>query len=81
MNIQNRAGKFTLREDIVNNFPQDVMNIMSNCIITRCEFRWYSGHFEYEAVSPMFSEIESGQMMPEYEVIIAHDEVTFKLKE
>ena len=56
----NRFGRFVIKEqDFDTSRIAFVRAIMSNVIITRCEYIYYSMLFEYEGLSDMFDEIDT----------------------
>ena len=64
--MRNRVGKFNISEEIILHDPKEVMELMKNVIVTRCEFDWYKREFEYIGISMAFDEIKEGQKAKEY---------------
>lgn len=54
--ITRRIGKFRLSDDFVKRFPEDVMKIMAEVVVVRCEFVWADMTFYYIAFSRHFED-------------------------
>ena len=67
--ITRQIGKFRLSDDFVKRFPEDVMKIMAEVVVVRCEFMWSDMSFHYVAFSRHFE--DSYECEPfEYEAIM-----------
>lgn len=65
-----RLGRFRVSEHAVKNHPEDVMQIMRECLVIRCEMRYDTMTFDYAAISPRFDEVPEWQTPPEYEAMM-----------
>ena len=65
-----RLGRFRISEHAVKNHPEDVMKIMGECLVIRCEMRYDTMTFDYAAISPRFDEVPEWQTPPEYEAMM-----------
>jgi len=54
--ITRRLGKFEIIEEMIERWPDEVLRIMSRCIVTRAEFLFHKHTFEYIAYSRDFEE-------------------------
>ena len=64
-----RAGKFKIHIGLIrgeNNHK--LLRLFANTIIIRAEHKYFDGFIEYEALSPLFRQIEEGEVIPEYEI-------------
>lgn len=61
-----RLGRFQVSEHFVKTHPEEVMKVMAECLIVRCELRYETMTFDYVAISPHFKEIPEGSRVPEY---------------
>lgn len=70
IDISRRFGVFLITDILVRQQPKAVMKVMSQCIILRCEYLWDLAAFEYKAISPGFSVVPEGCLIPRYQWII-----------
>ena len=68
MSISRRIGRFYIDRKLVDDQPEMVMLIMAECIVVECKLQFVRNRFEYWAVSPVFDELEPGQIEPDYSV-------------
>lgn len=54
--ITRQIGKFRLSDHFVKNNPEDVMKIMAEIVVVRCEFMWSDMSFHYVAFSRHFED-------------------------
>lgn len=73
LDISKRFGIFLISNIMVRQNPREVLKVMSQCIIVRCEFLWMEDAFEYKALSSHFEEVEEGCLIPKYHWIITSD--------
>ncbi len=64
--LRKRMGRFRIAEEMLVNNVAAVQAIMGECIVTRCDHRWDTNIFEYDALSFQFREVPQGEMSPEY---------------
>ena len=64
-----RVGKFKIHIGLIrgeNNHK--LLRLFANTVIIRAEHNYLAGCIEYEALSPLFRQIEEGEVVPEYEI-------------
>jgi hypothetical protein len=79
--LTRRIGRFSISEDMLRDHPDAVLTIMAKCITLRCEHRYATGSFEYEAMSYEFDEINGYFMPPEYTAVVElvrHDDGSYE---
>jgi len=64
--IRKRRGRITISKALLKENPMVVMSMMSNCIVTKCEYLWSMDVFDYHAISPLFPECYEGAECPSY---------------
>lgn len=62
----NRIGKFEVSIELINQFPESLKTVMSECIVIGADMLNYYGKVVYTAVSARFDEIKEGDEIPEY---------------
>ena len=81
-----RMGTFKISMALIEENPKAIMQIMGRVIVVRAECM-YINIVKYVAISPEFDEIEEGDKVPEYDVIVTAkkkgnknivDKITFK---
>jgi hypothetical protein len=83
-NAKERIGRFRISDILIEKAPGEIMQLMSNMIITRAEHRFFSRQMEYEAFSPLFRENGVCENIPFYEIIATVDpdgNITFSANE
>lgn len=65
-----RLGRFRVSQELVMTHPDGVMKALAECLIVRCEMRYATMTFDYEAMSPHFAECHEWCVPPEYEAIM-----------
>lgn len=65
-----RLGRFQVSQELVKSHPVGVMKALAECLIVRCEMRYATMTFHYEAISPHFAECSEWCEPPEYEAIM-----------
>lgn len=65
-----RLGRFRVSQELVKSHPDGVMKALAECLIVRCEMRYSTMTFDYEAISPHFAECPDWCEPPEYEAIM-----------
>ena len=63
-----RRGRFRVSIHLINEQPDDVKKIMAHFIILRAECNFGFDALDYHALSDLFDEVESGYLLPEYEI-------------
>lgn len=58
--LSRRKGRFVISMDSLASHPDVVMEVMSQCIVTWAEMRYFDRCFHYEAISPQFDLVEEG---------------------
>lgn len=71
--LVNRYGRFSISLDLVHQDPYRIMAILSQCLVVRCELLYAGNRLEYIALSEAFSEVPTGMITPEYQVVISED--------
>lgn len=61
-----RIGRFSISEIMVKEHPEDVLKVLSQCLVVRCELKYDIMAFEYMALSPLFEETAFGLVAPDY---------------
>ena len=61
-----RLGRFEILQPTVMKYPELVVALLNNVLITRCEFMFHKLSFEYHGYSEMFEQIERGAAIPTY---------------
>lgn len=69
--MSSRIGRFALSQFIVDNDENAARVVMGKCVVVRCEMMYAHKTFEYVAISPQFDEVERGEIIPEYDVLIS----------
>ncbi len=64
--IEDKQGVFCLSSKDLKEDISLIQRIMSNIIVTRCEYYFSGEIFVYEAVSPMFDDVEPGMKPQAY---------------
>lgn len=64
--IAERMGRFVVPAKIIMDDPLAMLEIMSHCIIVRCEHLYVDDVLEYVALSPLFELRSFGQYIPYY---------------
>lgn len=67
---ENKIGTFTLQMDVLERYPEVVMQVMSKLIVVRAEFMFHSKEVEYMAYSNMFEHVTFGSKVPKYNLIV-----------
>lgn len=65
--LRHRRGCFWLSHDFVRENTRFWQLIMSNILITRCEYIFDLERFEYFALSPLFDKCDKLTDLPEYQ--------------
>lgn len=75
-----KRGSFKISLDMIEKQPELVMKIMGKCIVIDSQPLLYEDCIQYIAVSEEFKEIQPGEYIPAYQVIVNSDtkEVMFK---
>ena len=63
-----RIGNFVIDSYLVEHDPEVVLEIMSQCIIVRCEYKYSEGKFYYTAISNLFEEIPISNIPTDYDI-------------
>jgi hypothetical protein len=65
--IRLRRGKFAVKAEWLHRRSPFIQKIMSQMIVTRCEYLWSLQVFDYEAISPLFDLCPENQKSPDYQ--------------
>jgi len=68
---QRRLGRFVLYDEIDTYTDTDLQEIFSHFVILRAEHRPERRCFAYLAASPLFAQVPSGEVIPEYEIEVS----------
>jgi len=69
-NLINRRGKFSINRDLLRDSNnENLLKLFAHMIIVRAEYMFVKDTVEYEAMSPLFREIEIHESAPQYEII------------
>lgn len=63
---ERRLGRFNVPRIYIAKFPEDVMEVLSKCLIVRAETLYHADAIEYIAFSEMFEPCEDGCEPPMY---------------
>ena len=63
-----RIGNFVIDQYVVEKDPEAVLEIMGQCIIVRCEYKYGIGKFYYTAISNLFEDIPISNIPPDYDI-------------
>lgn len=66
--MEARFGKFEIDQGVLEDHPEIVRTIMSQCLVTRCEHDYAHKAFNYEAVVDAFEIVEPGAAIPTYDL-------------
>ena len=66
--LMKRRGRIRIPTEYVNEHPYLVMDILSKCIVVRCEHIYTENMLDYWAYSWLFDEVPQGEMIPGYEI-------------
>jgi hypothetical protein len=61
-----RIGRFFISQSIVEDYPEEVLKVLSQCLVVRCELKFEMLSFEYVALSHLFEESPNWLNAPEY---------------
>ena len=67
--VHQRIGVFRVAKFYVDEYPQCVALLLSNCVVVKCELLYASEAFVYTALSPLFDVVEPGKIPFYYAVI------------
>ncbi len=70
--LKQRRGRFCLKDDLIDRDISFIQKVMSQVIITRCEYIWLSHAFSYDAISPLFDLCPDKEIPPNY--VFSQDE-------
>ena len=75
-NFMRRRGRFTINEMDLKLAPYETYLALSEVMVTDCVYNWNEQKFDYWAISPHFSKVKEGQMVPRYRAIVncIHDD-------
>lgn len=70
--LKMKIGKFKIIEMLVRDSPELVFEVLADMkfVPTRVEHLWYPPVFLMEGISEKFEELEEGEKIPLYEIII-----------
>lgn len=68
--LVHRRGKFVISEVQLRRNATDFMKVMAECVVVRCELKFDTMSFEYDAISPHFEIVPEWQSAPEYGVVM-----------
>jgi hypothetical protein len=68
--LRQRKGKILIYGEIVDNKPEDVMEILSHIVVVRAEFEFLYGGVYYYGYSHLFDPIPEGEIAPEYDITL-----------
>jgi hypothetical protein len=68
-----RGGKFSLPHDAVVDDFDLARRILSDVVVLRCEYRFSTKEFEYEAYSEHFDELAPGEALPDYDIEVVYE--------
>ena len=77
---ENRCGRFSISEKILEEEPFLVMEVMGRCIVVEAQNRYYTQSIEYYAYSPEFEVAEHPAAPPVYSIICTRGEGGEKIK-
>jgi len=60
----NRIGKFSASFEIINQYPDNLRGVMSECIVIEANFFERYGMVVYTAISNRFEELLEGERIP-----------------
>ena len=66
--MKNRIGMFCLPMNLLREHPEVVADLTECMAIVRAEVLFQGDRIQYFALSPLFDEISSHMMAPEYEI-------------
>lgn len=70
-----RIGRFRIDERVISLTEKEIIKqILVNVFITRCEYFWHGGYFEYYAFSDLFDEAKEGEPVPQYQITIKEED-------
>jgi len=69
-NLLNCRGSFTISQHLIQKEPENVMKLLSQFLIIRCESLFDIQAFKYTAFSFLFDEIDNHFKSPNYEINI-----------
>jgi hypothetical protein len=68
----NRIGRFKVSKPFLDRW-MDVIHMMGNFVVVRADWRWDAEVVEYLAYSPLFDECPKECVAPEYNIIVAEE--------
>ena len=73
--MDRRVGRFVLQSSLLEVCPDVFKEILSTCIVVRCEQIDHMDVFEYIAICDEFQELGEGCAAPEYHVVLEQADV------
>jgi hypothetical protein len=67
---ENRAGKFRIRFEVLNNDPEIVAFVLSHVVVYHADEDFRSHMIEYHAYSSKFDKTDPDTTVPEYQVTV-----------
>jgi|GEM_PF-4723193 hypothetical protein len=76
--IRRRQGEFTIKRELIEQSPANIIRLLTGMLIVRAEYMWDSNSIKYTAMSMEFDSLEEGQVAPVYlcQVTMGGDEST-----
>lgn len=71
--LRMRKGRVFIDEDILRNYPEDILAILAHFIVTRVEFLHCYGGFEYQGYSHLFEPCPPGCELPTYDFYLTRN--------
>ena len=70
-NLIHRRGRLRITRQLIREGKsEEILKIFSNLVIIRAEYMLMGDEIEYEALSPLFRELKTGEIEPGYEINI-----------
>jgi hypothetical protein len=71
--FERRIGRFEIPTELVEENAEELLTVMATVVVLRCEHRFATKAFLYDAWSPQFDVLDPGAEPPEYDAVIDTD--------
>jgi len=69
--LLNKPGRFSISRQLMREEQKEnILKVFSNMVVVRAEYMFVRDEIEYEAMSPLFRTVKSGEILPTYKIIV-----------
>jgi hypothetical protein len=76
--FERRYGRFRIDADMIADYPEVVMKLMTNMIVLRAEYLVYCNGIEYIAYCPDFEPVQQGYEIKRYSVVVTYVDIPYE---